>query len=224
MTKVNLWRVLAILIFVAAGLLYTADTSKAQGIGGEFAFALGAQIGPFDTGAGFYIAGEVGLPLVPIGPGILMGIVHIGLARTDDEVSAVSPLVVVGAPAGAVTSTEVDLTNLSVIAGLKYKFLFSNFFQPYIVVAPGFNVLLSSTDGAALGDDFAGGISPLPAELDRRGFPAGQGDVNLGLHTGIGVDMNITPKVFVGAEARYNFISGPNGSFYTFTGRTGFRF
>lgn len=92
--------------------------------------------------------------------------------------------------------------------------------QPFILAGPGINIFFDETDPG----DLPGAIAPQPKELRDRGFPGGQGNVELGLHVGGGVDYNITSKIFIGAEARYNWVDRNNGSFGTYGGRLGFRF
>lgn len=88
------------------------------------------------------------------------------------------------------------------------------------VAGPGFNIFLDNSDPG----DLPGGIAPQPEELRDRGFPSGQGNAELGIHAGGGVDFNLTKKIFAGAEAKYNWVDRNNGSFGTYGGRVGFRF
>ena len=60
--------------------------------------------------------------------------------------------------------------------------------------------------------------------LSDRGFPSGQGNVYLGLFIGGGVDFNVTEKLFVGVEGKYNWVDRTNGSFGTYGLRGGVRF
>ena len=66
-----------------------------------------------------------------------------------------------------------------------------------------------------------GGIAPQPDKLQNRGYPSGQGSAELGLAAGAGIDFNVTKKIFVGAEGRYNYVDRSNGSFGTYGGRLG---
>jgi len=82
------------------------------------------------------------------------------------------------------------------------------------------NIFLNESDPGSQ----VGGIAPQPNKLQKNGYPSGQGSAELGLAAGGGVDFNITKKIFVGAEARYNYVDRNNGSFGTYGGRLGFRF
>jgi hypothetical protein len=189
-------------------------------IGAEFAITIGAQTGPFKTGTGFMMAGELGLPLYKnLGPGKLMGLISIGWARTDDDVTF-DPTINAIAPGALPTQTSVTLDTATILLGLKYKFEAHHIVQPYFLAGPGFNLFFNKSDPGSQ----VGGIAPQPNTLKNRGYPSGQGSAELGLHLGGGIDFNVTKKIFVGAEARYNYVDRSNGSFGTYGGRLGFRF
>lgn len=189
-------------------------------LGAEFAVIIGAQTGPFKTGTGFYMAGELGLPLYKnLGPGKLMGLINIGWGRTDDNLEF-EPTVNAIAPGALPTQTSVTLDTVTIMLGLKYKVEAHHIVQPFVMAGPGFNIFLNKSDPGNL----VGGVAPQPNALQNRGYPAGQGNAELGLHLGGGVDFNITKKIFVGAEGRYNYVDRTNGSFGTYGGRLGFRF
>ncbi|MCK5391625.1 MAG: hypothetical protein KAJ31_04310 [Deltaproteobacteria bacterium] len=101
--------------------------------GAEFAFTLGAQTGPFKTGTGFYMGGELGLPIYKnLGPGKLMGLINISWAKTDDDVTF-EPTINAVAPGVLPVQTNVDLTTVLIVLGLKYKVEAHPIIQPYIV-------------------------------------------------------------------------------------------
>jgi len=188
-------------------------------MGGEFALTFGAQSGPFKVGTGWYLSGELGIPLFTNETGKIMGLINIGVSKSDDSINT-EPTVNVIEPGLLPTQTNVDLTTVQILLGLKYKLLKHKIVQPYAMAGPGINIFFNDTDPG----DLPGGIAPQPAELSDRGFPSGQGNVELGLFIGGGVDFNITDKIFVGAEGRYNWVDLNNGSFGTYGLRTGFRF
>lgn len=189
-------------------------------LGAEFALTIGAQSGPFKTGTGFYMSGELGLPLYKnLGPGKLMGLINIGWAKTDDDLTF-EPTINAVAPGALPTQNSVTLDTVSILLGLKYKVEAHHIVQPYAVAGPSFNIFLNKSDPGSQ----VGGIAPQPDKLQNRGYPSGQGNAELGLAAGLGVDFNVTKKVFVGAEGRYNYVDRSNGSFGTYGGRLGFRF
>ncbi|MGB3364998.1 MAG: outer membrane beta-barrel protein [Thermodesulfobacteriota bacterium] len=189
-------------------------------IGAEFALTIGAQSGPFKTGTGFYMSGELGLPLYKnLGPGKLMGLINIGWAKTDDDLTF-EPTINAVAPGALPTQNSVTLDTVSILLGLKYKVEAHHIVQPYLVAGPSFNIFLNKSDPGSQ----VGGIAPQPDKLQNRGYPSGQGSAELGLAAGAGIDFNVTKKIFVGAEGRYNYVDRSNGSFGTYGGRLGFRF
>ena len=195
------------------------EPMSADMMGGEFALMFGAQNGPFDVGTGWFLSGELGIPLMSMDSGKIMGLISIGVGKNEDDIST-EPTVNLIEPGLLPEQTEVDLTTVSIILGLKYKLLMHDIVQPYVLAGPGINIFLNDTDPG----NNVGGIAPQPAELSDRGFPSGQGNVELGLHAGAGVDFNLTEKIFVGGEARFNWVDRENGSWGTYGVRTGFRF
>lgn len=206
---------IAVCCFSASSLRSFAQ----ERIGGEFAFTFGAQTGPFKMGTGWFFAGEVGLPLMDLGPGKVLGLINIGMSNSDDSIS-IEPTVNALVPGAVPTQTTLDLTTVSIVLGLKYKLLAHNVVQPYILAGPGIDIFFNDTEPGGL----PGAIAPQPQELIDRGFPGGQGNVELGLHAGGGIDFNITEKIFIGAEGRFNWVDRDNGSYGTYGGRLGFRF
>lgn len=211
-------------LFMASFLIVDVSSAQDDLLGGEFAVTIGTQVGPFKTGAGPYVAGEIGIPLMvlaqdSIAHGRLLGVIHLGWAKTDDNLTF-EPTVNAITPGLIPTQENVDLSTLSVLLGLKYKFLSHDIIQPYVMGGFGMYAMFNNSDPGEL----PGGIAPPPPELESRGFPTGQGDALLGLNGGVGVDFNVTHKIFIGAEARFNWVNEDNGAFGMFGGRLGFRF
>jgi hypothetical protein len=180
----------------------------------------------------------------------LLGEVMIGYGRSTDEGVFVTPLTLMapamGLPAGSrILSNKVELKFLQVFLGAKYKLVdygmeqLEKIVQPYVVTGLGVNVLLGRTTKAGIdtnGDGkpdislgsvgfpggLIGGVTPEAPELYRRGFPNGQGNIKIAYSIGGGVDVNLTERLFVGADARYSFLEG-GGDYGTYTGKVGFR-
>ncbi|HSG30992.1 MAG TPA: hypothetical protein VLB82_05545 [Thermodesulfobacteriota bacterium] len=206
---------IATCFFAASGVRSFAE----QPMGGEFALTFGAQTGPFEMGTGWHLAGEIGLPLMMFSSGKLMGLVNIGVSNAEDDIS-VEPTVNALSPGLLPTQTTIDLTTAVIVLGLKYKHTAHDIIQPYVLAGPGIDIFFNDTEPG----DLPGGIAPQPEEIRQRGFPGGQGNVELGLHAGGGIDINITEKIFIGAEGRFNWVDRDNGSYGTYGGRLGFRF
>ncbi|MEQ9618463.1 MAG: hypothetical protein RIG61_04750 [Deltaproteobacteria bacterium] len=194
----------------------TAD----EPFGGEFAVTIGAQTGPFKTGTGFYLSAELGVPLYKnLGPGKLLGIMSFGWARTDDDITF-EPTVNAIAPGTLPTQTSVNLDTATILLGLKYKLEAHRIVQPFVLGGPSMNLFFNESDPGSQ----VGGIAPQPNILQKRGFPSGQGNAELGITLGGGVDFNVTHKIFVGAQGLFNWVDRDNGAFGTYGGRLGFRF
>lgn len=197
-------------------------------LGGEFSLIFGGSSGPFKTKSGFFLGGALDVPIYasdPLTGQSLLGEVMVGWSRTHASLRSVSPLVAVGAPAAAVTSTRFEVTTFQVALDFKYKMdkLWAPL-APYIVLGPSFYVFLDNTSGAALGGDFAGGIAPQATQVQAINFPAGQGSVEVGVNMGVGLDVHIAKRLLIGAEYRYNALTKANASHSTFGGRIGLRF
>ena len=180
----------------------------------------------------------------------LLGEVMIGYGRSTDEGEFVSPLTLaapgMNLPEGSrILSRKAELKFLQVFLGAKYKLVdygmkqLQDIVQPYVVTGLGVNVLLGRTTRAGVDTDndgvpdvslgsvgfpggLIGGVAPEAAELRKRGFPNGQGNIKIAYSIGGGLDVNLTERIFVGADARYNFLEG-GGDYSTYTGKVGFR-
>jgi hypothetical protein len=179
----------------------------------------------------------------------LLGEVMIGYGRSTDEGVFTSPLTIyktiADLPAGSrVISNKVEAKFLQVFLGAKYKLVdygmdqLQKVVQPYVVTGLGLNVVLGRTSRAGIDTDgdgrpdvalsslgfpggLIGGVVPEARELYRRGFPTGQGNIKLAYSIGGGLDVKLTERIFVGADARYNFLEG-GGDYGTYTGKVGF--
>ena len=75
--------------FVLCFLCFSSiANAQSEQIGGEFAMTFGAQTGPFDIGTGWYLSGELGLPLFENETGKVMGLINIGVSKADDSINA----------------------------------------------------------------------------------------------------------------------------------------
>ncbi|MGE3538018.1 MAG: outer membrane beta-barrel protein [Candidatus Tectimicrobiota bacterium] len=197
-------------------------------LGGEFTLIFGGSDGPFKTKSNFFLGGALDVPIFasdPLAGQALLGEVMVGWSRTRANRVAVSPLAAAGVPAAAVTTTEFEVTTLQVALDFKYKIDKPWApIAPYVVLGPSFYVFLGNTSGAPLGGDFVGGIAPQPTQLQEVNFPSGQGNVEIGVNVGAGVDIHLAKRLILGAEYRYNALTREDASHGTFGGRIGLRF
>jgi hypothetical protein len=69
----------------------------------------------------------------------------------------------------------------------------------------------------------AGQISQSP-QMEIRGLPSGNGNIDLGIDTAIGAEYRVSRNISIGFDARLNRIAGTYGVFQTYGGRLGFQF
>lgn len=211
----------------AGGLLPGSEGAQNL-LEGEFTLTFGISTGPFGTDTDFFLGGALDVPLLasdPLFGQALLGKVMVGWSRTRATRLAVSPLVAVGVPAALVTSTKFEVTTLQVALDFKCKFDKSlPSFVPYVVLGPSFYVFLGNISGAPLPGDFVGGVAPQPVALQEVNFPAGQGNIEVGVNVGVGIDVYLAKRLILGVEYRYNAVARAEASHSTFGGKIGLRF
>jgi hypothetical protein len=105
--------------------------------------------------------------------------------------------------------------------GLRYAFAGSRVptVRPYLVAGGDVLVVLSSQEpvGGGLADPLGsaafdapllGGLVAEAPELDALGLPAGQGNLRVGVHAGLGVELRVSGRLSVNAEYRATAIEG----------------
>lgn len=230
-TRAGKYGVLLLLSLFAGGTIgmYPSRVeAQASILGGEFELIFGASSGPFETDTGFFFGGALDVPIFakdPLFGQALLGEVMVGWSRTRADRISVSPLVVVGAPAGVVTSTKFEVTTFQVSLDFKYK-IDKPFapLVPYVMFGPSFYVFLGNTYGAPLEGDHIGGVAPQPTALQEVHFPSGQGNVEVGVNLGAGLDVYLAKRFILGAEYRYHAVARDEASHSTFGGKVGLRF
>jgi hypothetical protein len=98
--------------------------------------------------------------------------------------------------------------------------------RPDANLPPDVLALLQQTFGgqAPFGATLVAGQISNSAELVSRGLPAGNGNIDFGLHTAAGITYRLTRDLSLGFDAQYNRIAGSNGGFTTLGSRIGFHF
>ncbi len=98
--------------------------------------------------------------------------------------------------------------------------------RPDANLPPDVLALLQQTFGgqAPFGAPLVAGQISNSAELVSRGVPAGNGNIDFGLHTAAGITYRLTHDLSLGFDAQYNRIAGSNGGFTTLGSRIGFHF
>jgi hypothetical protein len=98
--------------------------------------------------------------------------------------------------------------------------------RPDADIPPGILATVNSLfEGAApFGGPLVAGQISQAAELEQRGLPGGHGNLDIGLHTGVGVAVRLNRNFSLGFDTRYNQISGSHGGFTTIGSRIGLHF
>ena len=179
----------------------------------------------------------------------LMGEIMIGYGRSTDKGVFTSPVSIFLPTLGfsdeaRIVSNKAEAKFIQIFLGAKYKLVnyglkrLQDIVQPYVVTGLGINAIFGRTSNPGIDTDgdgksdvslgalgypggAIGGVVPEAAELKRKGFPTGQGNIKLAYSIGGGVDVMLTDRIFVGSDFRYNFLDG-GGDYGTYTGKVGF--
>jgi opacity protein-like surface antigen len=212
-------------------------------IGAEVGLSFGASWNPFGVGQGTQAAGFIDLPLARAGGGKLSYeiAVSLSLARSDafvitDQVAFLANLAsgasrddaLAGPPAAPFpvrrgVRTELRLLTVSPF-GLKYAPRSHGRLRPYVDAGLDFAVTITHQDPVAdesleltgtapFDDPLIGGQLAQAPELAALGYPTGQGNIDIGLHAGGGVEIRVARRVSVNADYRFTSI-GPGDSLH----------
>jgi opacity protein-like surface antigen len=139
------------------------------------------------------------------------------------------------APFPVVRSVETRLRLMDVSPfGLKYtlRVLDHVRLRPYAAAGLDFAVVITQqrpldeslvfTGTAPFDDPLIGGVVAQAAELEERGTPSGQGNLELGWHAGGGLEIRITRGLSVNLDYRFLAVEGRNGHLHTLSSALGF--
>jgi len=201
---------------------------------GEFGLLFGGQSGVYRHGADYLMGGfydPVILAKDPLFGQRLSGHIMATFSRSDRQYELTPSLSTVGAAFGIPVGSgnnpfaqrqgvNVDVETLSVILGTKYRIESLGKVKPYMAGGLGLYVF-----GMDLDNDYVMGQVPSVPELDSRGYPAGNADLEWGVNFGGGVEYQITDLIAVGFDGRYNWTTGNKKTdFGTYCGFVSFNF
>ena len=140
------------------------------------------------------------------------------------------------APFPVVRSVETRLRLMEVSPfGLKYtlRTLDHVRLRPYAAAGLDFAVVITQqrplddsslvfTGTAPFDDPLIGGVVAQAAELEERGTPSGQGNLELGWHAGGGLEIRISRGLSVNLDYRFLAVGGENGHLHTVSSALGF--
>jgi len=140
------------------------------------------------------------------------------------------------APFPVVRSVRTDLRLMEVSPfGLKYtlRTLDHVRLRPYAAAGLDFAVVITRQDpeadeslvftGTAPFDDpLIGGVVAQAAELEERGTPSGQGNIELGWHAGGGLEIRVARGLSLNLDYRFLSVGGKNGRLHAVSSALGF--
>ncbi|HUG53188.1 MAG TPA: hypothetical protein VMR21_06285 [Vicinamibacteria bacterium] len=199
-------------------------------IGAQVGAAIGPSWNPYEVGQGWQVAAFIDLPLARNRAGRLSYEILLGLSGgTSGTFTVTDPLAYVAnlargaSPSDALAGpprapyvvrrqvrTRLRLLDVSPFA-LKYTLTGLDHLRLRPYVTAGLDVTLTTTDhppaeeaaGAPAPPDFvvtAGGRAP---ELDQRGIPSGEGQLDLGGHAGGGLEIRVTRGLSLNLDYRF---------------------
>ena len=208
-------------------------------IGAAVAVFGGGSWNPYAVGRGIDLGGYINLPLRRVPGGKLSYEIFAGLslARSDaftltdtlayelnlargesPEQALAGPL-----PVARSVETRLRLLHLSPFA-LKWALtgLDGSHVRPYVCVGADVLVSLTQQDPADGGAALLGGVVSQAPELTARGTPTGQGNIDLGAHAAVGLEIRLSPGQSLNIEYRFTATDGTNAHLHTASAALGF--
>jgi len=194
-------------------------------IGAEVAVFAGGSWNPYAVGPGVELGGYINLPLRRVPGGKLSYEIFAGLsaAKSDPfgltdtlayqlnlargespEDALAGPL-----PVTRTVETRLRILHLSPFA-LKYTLLGLDHahVRPYLSVGADVLVTITRQDPVDGGAPLIGGVVSQAPELTARGTPTGQGNIDLGGHAALGMEIRLSPGQSLNLEYRFTAADG----------------
>ncbi|NOZ20936.1 MAG: outer membrane beta-barrel protein [Planctomycetes bacterium] len=202
---------------------------------GEFGLLFGGQSSVYKQGGGFLMGGfydPVILAKDPILGNRLSGHIMATFSRQDRKYDLDPTLGPIGTALGGIPpgsgnndflhreGVNVDVDTLSLILGAKYRIETLGRIKPYMAGGLGMYTFAMDVD-----NNYVMGQMPAVPQLDTRGYPAGNVDLEWGVNFGGGVEVQINELIGVGFDGRYNWTTGGKKTdFGTYCGFVSFNF
>ncbi|MEW6360383.1 MAG: hypothetical protein AB1696_28890 [Planctomycetota bacterium] len=208
--------------------------AAAAGPRGEFGLLFGGQSSVYNQGGDFLMGGfydPVILAKDPYFGNRLSGHIMATFSRQDRKYDLDPTLgsvaAAIGIPPGSGQNpflhrdnVTVDVETLSLILGAKYRVETLGKIKPFMAGGLGMYVFAMDLD-----NDYVMGQVPAVPQLNARGYPAGNADLEWGVNFGGGVEYQITDLIGVGFDGRYNWTTGGKKTdFGTYCGFLSFNF
>jgi hypothetical protein len=208
-------------------------------IGAEVAVFGGPSWNPYEVGPGIELGGYIDLPLRRVPGGKLSYEIFAGLslARSDaftltdtlayqlNLIRGELPQEALAGPLPVMRSVETRLRLLHLSPfSLKWTFtgLDRSHVRPYLAAGADVLVTLTQQDPVDGGAPLIGGVVTQAPELTARGTPAGQGNIDLGGHAAVGVEIRLSPGNSLNLEYRFTAGDGTNARLQSASAALGF--
>jgi hypothetical protein len=174
-------------------------------IGAEVAVFAGPSWNPYETGRGVELGGYVDLPLRRVAGGKLSYEIFLGLSlATSDPFTLTLPA---RPPQQTSARTKLRILHTSPFA-LKYAVTRWDGarIRPYLNAGADVLVVISEHERVE-----GGPLAPQSPELEARGLPTGQGNIELGGHVAAGCEVRISAGVSLNVEQRFTTTGRAHG-------------
>jgi hypothetical protein len=191
-------------------------------IGAEVAVFAGPSWNPYRVGQGLELGGYINLPLRRLPGGKLSYEIFLGLSMArSDAFDLTLPAGGAGLPAPSVTQsvrTKLRLLHVSPFA-LKYALTRwdASRLRPYLGAGADVLVVITEQERAE-----GGALFPQAPELEDRGIPTGQGNIELGAHAAAGFEVRVSAGLSLNLEYRFTTTTEKQGQLHGTSAALGF--
>jgi hypothetical protein len=184
-------------------------------IGAQVAVFAGPSWNPYRVGQGLELGGYINLPLRRLPGGKLSYEIFLGLSMArSDPFDITLPT----APATRSVRTKLRLLHVSPFA-LKYTLTRwdSARLRPYLGAGADVLVVITEQERAE-----GGKLAPQAPELEERGIPTGQGNIELAAHAAAGFEVRVSAGFSVNLEYRFTTTTETQGQLHGASAALGF--
>lgn len=180
-------------------------------IGAEVAVFAGPSWNPYEVGQGVELGGYIDLPLRRLAGGKLSYEIFLGLSlATSDPFTLTLPT------QAQSVRTRLRVLHVSPFA-LKYALTRGGRLRPYLNAGADVLVVISEQERAE-----GGKLSPQAPELEARGLPTGQGNIELGGHVAVGCEIRVSAGLSLNLEYRFTTTAKAHGQLHGASAALGF--
>ncbi|MBI3270449.1 MAG: outer membrane beta-barrel protein [Planctomycetes bacterium] len=184
----------------------SAQADDASLLKGEFSLTTGVSDEAFEQDLGWFVRGEVDLPLRRFGGFGILGQLGISYSHSDTHFDTLTSAVL-----GTLQDRTVSLSTLTVDMGFKVRYDElsgrDSSLRPYVSTGVGIPVYIVDPDRVVAGQ------VPEAQELREAGFPVGHGNIRVGPYLGGGLELMLGAGFILGVDIRHHFIGGKNSDF-----------